>query len=70
MQKEAIALAEAAGVERGSITVIEFIELPLAYLPGNAVQVKVKVAGNLLQQARHDETLPSGHRLGACHISR
>lgn len=48
LQQEVIALAEAAGAERGSIVLIEFLEVPLAYLPGNAVQVKVKVAGNLL----------------------
>ena len=45
--KEAIALAEEAGAIQGSMKIIEFLEVPLAYLPGNAVQVKVKAAGNL-----------------------
>lgn len=47
LQKEATAIAEAAGAVCGSVEVIEYLEVPLAYLPGNAVQVKVKVAGIL-----------------------
>lgn len=47
LQQDAIALAEAAGAVRGSVEVIDYLEVPLAYLPGNAVQVKVKAAGNL-----------------------
>ena len=47
LEKEAIALAEEAGAIQGSVEIIEFLEVPIAYLPGNAVQVKVKAAGNL-----------------------
>lgn len=48
---EAIAEAEqralAAGAQPGTIETIDLEETPLAYVPGNAVRVKVKVAGRL-----------------------
>ncbi|MDI3270075.1 MAG: hydantoinase/oxoprolinase family protein, partial [Bacillota bacterium] len=36
-----------AGADPGSLQLVEVEEVPLAYLPGNAVRVKVKVAGRL-----------------------
>ncbi|MBX6354003.1 MAG: hydantoinase/oxoprolinase family protein [Thermoflavifilum sp.] len=44
-----IATAEAirAGADPGSVEVVEIEEVPIAYLPGNAVRVKVTVAGTL-----------------------
>jgi N-methylhydantoinase A/oxoprolinase/acetone carboxylase beta subunit len=44
-----IATAEAirAGADPGSVEVVEVEEVPIAYLPGNAVRVKVTVAGTL-----------------------
>jgi N-methylhydantoinase A/oxoprolinase/acetone carboxylase beta subunit len=36
-----------AGADEGSLEVVEVEEVPLAYLPGNAVRVKVKAAGRL-----------------------
>jgi hypothetical protein len=44
---EACERAIAAGAEGGSLQVIDLEELPLAYVPGNAVRIKVKVAGDL-----------------------
>jgi N-methylhydantoinase A/oxoprolinase/acetone carboxylase beta subunit len=36
-----------AGAEQDSLEVVEVEEVPLAYLPGNAVRIKVKAAGRL-----------------------
>ena len=36
-----------AGADRDTLEIIEVEEVPLAYLPGNAVRVKVKAAGRL-----------------------
>lgn len=44
---EACERAVAAGARPDSVKVIDLEELPLAYVPGNAVRVKVKVAGDL-----------------------
>ena len=44
---EACERAVAAGARPDSIVVIDLEELPPAYVPGNAVRVKVKVAGDL-----------------------
>ncbi|MBM69134.1 MAG: hydantoinase subunit beta [Haliea sp.] len=44
---EACERAIAAGAASDSLKVIDLEELPLAYVPGNAVRVKVKVAGDL-----------------------
>lgn len=37
-----------AGAEAATITTVEVDEVPLAYLPGNAVRLRVKVVGDLL----------------------
>ncbi|MGL4524702.1 MAG: hydantoinase/oxoprolinase N-terminal domain-containing protein [Spirochaetia bacterium] len=47
--EEACRLAETAGADRTSLQVVLKEEVPLAYLPGNAVRVKIKVAGKLKQ---------------------
>ena len=52
---EAIALAEAqateravaAGADRTSLQTIDIEDMPLAYLPGNALRVRVRVAGEM-----------------------
>ncbi|MCM8746109.1 hydantoinase/oxoprolinase family protein [Thermomicrobium sp. CFH 73360] len=36
-----------AGADPGSVTVVEIEEIPIAYLPSNAVRVRVKVVGDL-----------------------
>ncbi|RLM27326.1 hydantoinase subunit beta [Brenneria alni] len=47
LQQQTIALAEQTGALVGSVVIIDYQEIPLAYLPGNAVQVKIKAAGLL-----------------------
>jgi N-methylhydantoinase A/oxoprolinase/acetone carboxylase beta subunit len=37
--------AVAAGADRTSLQTIEIEDIPLAYLPGNAIRVHVRVAG-------------------------
>ena len=43
----AVDRAVAAGAEENSVEIIDFEELPLAYMPGNAVRVRAKAAGEL-----------------------
>nr|WP_113867057.1 hydantoinase/oxoprolinase family protein [Brenneria salicis]NMN91373.1 N-methylhydantoinase A/acetone carboxylase, beta subunit [Brenneria salicis ATCC 15712 = DSM 30166]RBP61787.1 hydantoinase/oxoprolinase-like protein [Brenneria salicis ATCC 15712 = DSM 30166]RLM30468.1 hydantoinase subunit beta [Brenneria salicis ATCC 15712 = DSM 30166] len=47
LHQQTIALAEQSGAMPGSVEIIDYQEIPLAYLPGNAVQVKIKAAGRL-----------------------
>src|SRR5439155_13317194 len=57
---EAIALAEAqareraiaAGADRASLQTVDVEDMPLAYLPGNALRVRVRVAGEMASPAR------------------
>jgi len=52
---EAISLAEAqaqqraiaAGADRASLVTVDVEDMPLAYLPGNALRVRVRVAGEM-----------------------
>ena len=46
-REEAFEEAVRAGADRDTLEVIEVEEMPIAYLPGNAVRVKVKAAGLL-----------------------
>jgi N-methylhydantoinase A/oxoprolinase/acetone carboxylase beta subunit len=54
-RSEAIALAEAqakeravaAGADRASLETVDVDDMPLAYLPGNALRVRVRVAGEM-----------------------
>ncbi len=39
--------ARLAGADENTIEIIDLEEIPLAYLPGNAVRIKAKAAGNL-----------------------
>ena len=39
--------AVASGAERATLRVVEVEDLPLAYLPGNALRVRVRVVGAL-----------------------
>ena len=43
----AIARAVAAGADAETVQVVDIEDVPLAYLPGNATRVRVKVAGDL-----------------------
>jgi N-methylhydantoinase A/oxoprolinase/acetone carboxylase beta subunit len=59
-REEAIAAAEAeardravaAGADRVSLTTVDVEDLPLAYLPGNALRVRVRVAGEMISLQR------------------
>jgi hypothetical protein len=46
-KKEAIEQAVSAGAAAESVEVLDIEELPLAYVPGGAVRLRVKVAGAL-----------------------
>jgi N-methylhydantoinase A/oxoprolinase/acetone carboxylase beta subunit len=50
-QEQAFSQAVRAGADPGSLELIELEEIPLAYLPGNAVRLKAKVAGRLKTEA-------------------
>jgi N-methylhydantoinase A/oxoprolinase/acetone carboxylase beta subunit len=65
---EAIALAEAqakkravaAGADRASLETVDVEDIPLAYLPGNALRVRVRVAGEMAAPtAAQPETAPA-----------
>jgi N-methylhydantoinase A/oxoprolinase/acetone carboxylase beta subunit len=65
---EAIALAEAqareravaAGADRTSLQTVDVEDMPLAYLPGNALRVRVRVAGEMASPAQaQPETKPA-----------
>ena len=43
--EQAIERAVAAGAERASLATVDIEDMPLAYLPGNALRVRVRVAG-------------------------
>jgi N-methylhydantoinase A/oxoprolinase/acetone carboxylase beta subunit len=67
-RSEAIALAEAlakeravaAGADRASLQTVDVEDMPLAYLPGNALRVRVRVAGEMAApSAAQPETLPA-----------
>jgi N-methylhydantoinase A/oxoprolinase/acetone carboxylase beta subunit len=46
-EAQAIERAVAAGADRASLQTIEVEDMPLAYLPGKALRVRVRVAGDL-----------------------
>lgn len=46
-KQEAVDRAIAAGAAPSSIQIVEIDEVPLAYLPGNAVRIRVKAVGDL-----------------------
>jgi hypothetical protein len=54
-REDAIAAAEAqakeravaAGADRASLQTVDVEDMPIAYLPGNALRVRVRVAGDM-----------------------
>jgi len=46
-QAQATLRAVAAGADRATLQTIEIEDMPLAYLPGNALRVRVRVAGEM-----------------------
>ncbi len=65
-REEAIAVAEAqareraivAGAERGTLQTVDVEDIPLAYLPGNALRVRVRVAGELASSINQSGSSP------------
>jgi N-methylhydantoinase A/oxoprolinase/acetone carboxylase beta subunit len=61
-REEAIAAAEAqardraiaAGAERGTLQTVDVEDIPLAYLPGNALRVRVRVAGEMVSSTNQN----------------
>jgi N-methylhydantoinase A/oxoprolinase/acetone carboxylase beta subunit len=51
-KQEAVDRAMAAGAAPSSIQIVEVDEVPLAYLPGNAVRIRVKAVGDLPMGAK------------------
>jgi N-methylhydantoinase A/oxoprolinase/acetone carboxylase beta subunit len=47
VKQEAHAEAVRAGAEDGSVEIVELEEIPLAYMPSNAVRFRVKAVGKL-----------------------
>jgi N-methylhydantoinase A/oxoprolinase/acetone carboxylase beta subunit len=47
-ETQAIARATEAGADPATIKVVEVEDMPLAYLPGNALRVRVRVAGEMV----------------------
>ena len=50
-EAQAIERAVAAGADRATVQTVEVEDMPLAYLPGNALRVRVRVAGAMRGQA-------------------
>jgi N-methylhydantoinase A/oxoprolinase/acetone carboxylase beta subunit len=46
-RQEAVDRAIAAGARPDSVTIVDVEEVPLAYLPGNAVRIRIKAVGKL-----------------------
>jgi N-methylhydantoinase A/oxoprolinase/acetone carboxylase beta subunit len=46
-EAQAIQRARAAGADPATIATVEIEDMPLAYLPGNALRVRVRVAGEM-----------------------
>jgi urease accessory protein UreF len=46
-RQEAVAKAVAAGAVAASVQIVDVEEVPLAYLPSNAVRIRVKAVGDL-----------------------
>jgi hypothetical protein len=50
-----------AGADRDSLTVVETEDIPIAYLPGNALRIKMKVVGNVA--ARPTKSRSAAHKV-------
>lgn len=47
VRAEAVDKAIAAGAKPATVEVIDFDEVPIPYLPGNATRIRVKAVGDL-----------------------
>jgi N-methylhydantoinase A/oxoprolinase/acetone carboxylase beta subunit len=52
---DAVERCVSAGAEPGTVTVVDIDEVPLSYLPSNAVRLKVKAVGDLAKEAYADD---------------
>jgi N-methylhydantoinase A/oxoprolinase/acetone carboxylase beta subunit len=50
-EAQAVERAVAAGADRASLQTVDVEDMPLAYLPGNALRVRVRVAGEMRSPA-------------------
>jgi len=50
-EAQAVARAVAAGADRATLQTVDVEDMPLAYLPGNALRVRVRVAGEMQRPA-------------------
>jgi N-methylhydantoinase A/oxoprolinase/acetone carboxylase beta subunit len=46
-QAQAIERAVASGADRDTLQTVDVEDMPIAYLPGNALRVRVRVAGEM-----------------------
>ena len=46
-RQEAVDRAIAAGADPGSVDIVDFDEVPIPYLPGNATRIRAKAVGDL-----------------------
>jgi len=54
--------AVSAGADRATLAVVEVEDLPLAYLPGNSLRVRVRVVGDITSRNRGESPPPVGAR--------
>jgi hypothetical protein len=52
---DAVERCVSSGAEPGTVTVVDIDEVPLSYLPSNAVRLKVKAVGDLAKEAYADD---------------
>ncbi|TKV60360.1 hydantoinase/oxoprolinase family protein [Nakamurella flava] len=52
VKQEAVEKAIAAGARPDSVAIVDFDEVPIPYLPGNATRMRVKAVGDLQMDAR------------------
>ncbi len=46
-RQEAVERAVAAGASPSTVQIVDFDELPIPYLPGNAIRIRAKAVGDL-----------------------
>jgi N-methylhydantoinase A/oxoprolinase/acetone carboxylase beta subunit len=50
-EAQAVERAVMSGADRASLQIVDVEDMPLAYLPGNALRVRVRVAGEMREPA-------------------
>ncbi|HEX4357604.1 MAG TPA: hydantoinase/oxoprolinase family protein [Pseudonocardia sp.] len=62
-RQEAVDRAVVAGADPASVTIVDFDEVPIPYLPGNATRIRCKAVGDL--RIEHGSSTRNGTRNGA-----